>query len=60
MLKNEEIVQKLPPLYAMTFIMLFSSVILTVLGLVVYGSQGGFTLDFNEHTGAFGFLGGGP
>ena len=37
MLKNEEIVQTMPPLYAMTFIMMISNVILVVLGLSVYG-----------------------
>jgi drug/metabolite transporter (DMT)-like permease len=59
MLKNEEIVHSMPPLYAMTFIMFFSTIIITVLGLVIYGKTGGFTLSFDPHTGVFGFLGGG-
>lgn len=59
MLKNEAIVQKMPPLYAMTFIMLFSTIILSVLGMFVYGTSGGFSLGFDPHTGVFGFLGGG-
>ena len=49
----------MPPLYAMTFIMLFSNIILIVLGLIVYGGSGGFTLNFDPHSGVFGFLGGG-
>ena len=59
MLKNEEIVHSMPPLYAMTIIMFFSSIIITVLGLVIYGKSGGFTLSCDPHTGVFGFLGGG-
>jgi hypothetical protein len=57
MLKNEEIVQKMPPLYAMFFIMLFSSVILITLGITIYGAAGGFTLSLDPKTGALGFLG---
>jgi hypothetical protein len=57
MLKNEEIVQKMPPLYAMFFIMLTSSLILITLGLTIYGTSGGFTLSFDPKTGALGFLG---
>ncbi len=41
----------------MTFIMLFSTVILTVLGLCIYKET--FTLSLDPHTGVFGFLGGG-
>lgn len=47
----------MPPLYAMTFIMLFSSVILVILGTAIYGSNGGFTLGFDPKTGFLGFLG---
>lgn len=43
----------------MTFIMIFSNIILIILGLIVYGKSGGFTLDTDPHTGVFGFLGGG-
>ncbi len=56
MMKNQEIVQKMPPLYAMTFIMLFSSIILVVIGSTIYGSKGGFTLGFDPKTGFLGFL----
>ncbi|TNV80073.1 hypothetical protein FGO68_gene16966 [Halteria grandinella] len=58
MLKNEELVQHLPPLYAMTFISLFSNIILIILGISFYGDV--FTLDANPKTGVFGYLGGGP
>lgn len=53
MMKNEEIVQHMPPLYAMTFIMLFSNIILIVFGLCLFKD---FTFDLNPTTGAFGFL----
>ena len=36
MLKNENIVHKIPPLYAMTFIMLFSSIMLIVFGCLAF------------------------
>ena len=58
MLQNEKIVKKMPPLYAMTVIMILSSFIIVVIGLTVYGDEGGFTLDTDPHTGVFGFLGG--
>ena len=41
----------------MTFIMLFSSIILVLLGTTIYGRKGGFTLGFDPKTGVFGFLG---
>lgn len=53
MMKNEEIVQHIPPLYAMTFIMLFSSIILVTFGLILFED---FTLSLNPTTGIFGFL----
>ena len=53
MTKNEELVTKLPPLYAMFFTMLFSDIILVLLGCILFSD---FTFDFNPVTGVFGFL----
>src|SRR5258708_6700315 len=53
MMKNEEIVSKVPPLYAMMFIMIFSEIILLVIGCICFSD---FTQDTDPHTGAFGFL----
>lgn len=49
----------MPPLFAMTIIMIISNVVLVSLGLMIYGAPGGFTLDCDPKTGVFGFLGGG-
>ena len=46
----------MPPLYAMTLIMLLSNAIIIFLGLFAYGKSGGFTVDADPHTGVFGFL----
>ena len=48
----------MPPLFAISFIMLISSVILVILGITIYGSKGGFTFSFDPKTGFLGFLGG--
>ena len=53
MMKNEEIVTKVPPLYAMFFIMLVSEIILIMIGCVAFKD---FTFDRDPHTGVFGFL----
>ena len=53
MMKNEEIVLHVPPLYAMTFIMIFSNIILVVFGVSMFSD---FTFDCNPNTGVFGFL----
>lgn len=52
-MKNEEIVSKVPPLYAMMFIMIFSELMLLIIGCICFAD---FTLDRDPHTGAFGFL----
>ena len=36
MIKNEEIVQRAPPLYAMFFIMLFSNIFLIIIGCALF------------------------
>lgn len=53
MVKNEEIVQKLPPLYAMFYIMLFCELFLLIAGCILFSD---FTLGFDPITGALGFL----
>jgi len=53
MMKNEEIVSKMPPLYAMSLIMIVSEIILLVIGCICFAD---FTLDRDPTTGAFGFL----
>jgi hypothetical protein len=53
MMKNEEIVTKVPPLYAMFYIMLMSEIILVVMGCILFSD---FTFSLDPHTGVFGFL----
>ena len=53
MLKNEEIVQHIPPLYAMTFIMIISNFFLIIFGLIFFSN---ISFDRNPTTGVFGFL----
>jgi hypothetical protein len=53
MIKNEEIVTKVPPLYAMFFIMLFCELFLIIIGLSAFSD---FKFNFDEKQGVFGFM----
>lgn len=53
MIKNEEVVQKAPPLYAMFFIMIICDVILICVGCLVFKD---FSLSISPREGVFGFL----
>jgi hypothetical protein len=53
MTKNEEIVSKVPPLYGMLFIMIFSNIFIVIMGCMLFEN---FTFGFDRHTGVFGFL----